>query len=75
MSLQMTSYFVFIVETCREIYTMYIDKNAVIMFEHILNNTFNYICGVSIVSCLYSIIILILNHICQTVYYKVCIIK
>jgi len=72
MSLQMTSYFVFIVEMCREIYTMYTEKNAytITMLKRILDGVFSYFCSI-----LYCIIILTLNHICQTVYYKVYIIK
>lgn len=65
MSLQMTSYFAFIVELCREIYTIYINKNKR-MFEQLLDSIFVYIWGI-----VYSIMILTLNHICQTVYYKV----
>ncbi|KYN31220.1 hypothetical protein ALC56_14488 [Trachymyrmex septentrionalis] len=63
MSLQMTSYFAFIIELCRQVYTIYINKN--IIFGQLLNNLFVYIWGI-----VYSIMIVTLNHICQTIYYK-----
>ncbi|XP_071632448.1 uncharacterized protein [Temnothorax longispinosus] len=64
MTVQMTSYFAFILELCLEIYSTYISKTSK-SSGHILDNIFAYVWGI-----MYSVIILILNHICQTVYYK-----
>ncbi|XP_011633203.1 uncharacterized protein LOC105424569 [Pogonomyrmex barbatus] len=64
MSLQMTSYFMFIVELSREAYTIYIDKNA-IEIGYVLDSFFAYIWGI-----IYSAKLLSLNYICQTVYDK-----
>ncbi|XP_025991755.1 uncharacterized protein LOC105198451 [Solenopsis invicta] len=66
MSLQMTSYFAFIVSVCREIYTTYINKNTKTILEQFLDSIFAYIWGI-----IYSVMILTLNHICQIVYCKV----
>lgn len=66
MIVQMTSYFTFIVELCYEIYIMHIDRNSIMMLGHLGDSIFAYIWGI-----IYSIIILILNHVCQTVNCKV----
>ncbi|XP_011872130.1 PREDICTED: uncharacterized protein LOC105564405 [Vollenhovia emeryi] len=64
MSVQMVSYFAFIVNLCREIYTEYINKNST-TYEYVLDSMLAYISGI-----IYSAIILILNYICEIVYSK-----